>query len=82
MKKLGKRVAIGVVAFYVIKGIVVTAILLWAGGLMSWREWRATAAIANPLERDAKIKRALGFGEETFTRLAGLLRRATAKAPV
>jgi hypothetical protein len=29
MKKLGKRVAIGVVAFYVIKGIVVTAIFLW-----------------------------------------------------
>jgi predicted TIM-barrel fold metal-dependent hydrolase len=53
----------------------VTAILMWAGGLMSWREWRLTAAIANPLERDARIKRAMGFGEETFTRLAGLLRK-------
>lgn len=29
MKKLGKRLALGVVAFYVIKGTVVTAIFLW-----------------------------------------------------
>jgi len=34
------------------------------------REWRATARLANPVERDAQIKRALGFGEDTFTRLA------------
>jgi len=33
-------------------------------------EWRATAPLANPVERDAQIKRALGFGEDTFTRLA------------
>jgi predicted TIM-barrel fold metal-dependent hydrolase len=53
----------------------VTAILQWAFGLLPWRTWRETAAIANPIERDAQIKRALGFGEETFTRLAGLLRK-------
>ena len=29
MKKLGKRLAIGVVAFYVIKGTIVTLIFLW-----------------------------------------------------
>ena len=34
------------------------------------REWRATARLANPVERDAQIKRALGIGEDTFTRLA------------
>ncbi len=53
----------------------VTAALMWAFGMMPWREWRATSAEANPIERDAQIKRALGFGEETFTRLAGLLRK-------
>jgi hypothetical protein len=34
--------------------------------------------VANPIERDAQIKRALGFPAETFTRLAGLLRRGVA----
>ena len=53
----------------------VTAVLAWAFGLVSWREWRDTAAIANPIERDVRIKRAMGFGDETFTRLAGLLRK-------
>jgi predicted TIM-barrel fold metal-dependent hydrolase len=52
----------------------VTAALLWASGIVSWQEWRETAGIANPLERDAQIKRAMGFPEESFTRLAGLLR--------
>ena len=53
----------------------VTGAVLWALGLLRWREWRETARLANPLERDAQIKRALGFGEDTFTRLAGLLRK-------
>lgn len=53
----------------------VSAMLSWAFGLVSLRTWRETAAIENPIERDAQIKRAMGFGEETFTRLAGLLRR-------
>ena len=53
----------------------VTGILMWAEGLMSWREWRRTAANPNPIERDAGIKRAIGFGEDTFTRLSGLLRK-------
>ena len=53
----------------------VTGAVLWALGMLSWREWRATARLANPVERDAQIKRALGFGEDTFTRLAGLLRK-------
>ena len=53
----------------------VTGAVLWALGLLRWREWRETARLANPLERDAQIKRALGFGEDTFTRLARLLRK-------
>jgi predicted TIM-barrel fold metal-dependent hydrolase len=55
----------------------VTGGLMWAFGILSWRAWRHSAAIANPIERDVQIKRALGFGEETFTRLAGLLRKIT-----
>ena len=53
----------------------VSAMLMWASGMVSWRDWRTTAAIANPIERDAQIKRAVGFGEDSFTRLAGLLRK-------
>jgi uncharacterized protein len=53
----------------------VTAMALWARGLVSWRTWRRSARVANPLERDAELKRALGFSEETFTRLGGLLRK-------
>lgn len=52
----------------------VTGGLLWASGAMSWRDWRRSATISNPLERDAQIKRSVGFSEETFSRLSGLLR--------
>lgn len=48
---------------------------LWALGALSWRDFRLTKRIANPIERDVQIKRALGFEEATFTRLAGLLRK-------
>jgi uncharacterized protein len=53
----------------------VSGSLAWATGIIPWRTYRATAAIANPLERDAQLKRAMGFTEATFTRLAGLLRK-------
>jgi predicted TIM-barrel fold metal-dependent hydrolase len=52
----------------------VTASLLWALGIVSWREWRETARVANPLERDVQIKRAMGFPATSQTTLAGLLR--------
>jgi predicted TIM-barrel fold metal-dependent hydrolase len=51
----------------------ITGVLMWAAGLISWRQWRESAANPNPVERDAQIKRALGFGPDTFTRLARLL---------
>lgn len=54
--------------------VLVSGALLCAGGLISWAEWRRTAAIANPIERDVQLKRALGFAEASFTRLAELLR--------
>lgn len=52
----------------------VSAMLMSAFGVVPWRTWRQTRRLPNPIERDAQIKRAAGFGEETFTRLAGLLR--------
>ena len=55
--------------------IPVTGALMWALGMMNYRDWRASARLANPIERDAVLKRALGFSGETFTRLAGLLRK-------
>lgn len=51
-----------------------SGLLPWAGGMMTWRGYRAAAAVANPLERDAYLKRALGFDEVTFTRASGVLR--------
>lgn len=53
----------------------VSGAVLWAFGMIKWGDWRATACLANPLERDVQLKRALGFGDGTFTRLAGLLRK-------
>lgn len=53
----------------------VTGAVMCAFGMMSWKDWRATSRVRNPIERDAQLKRALGFPEESFTRLAGLLRK-------
>ena len=53
----------------------VSGAAMWAFGMMNWRDWRASARVANPVERDAQLKRAMGFPEETFTRLSGLLRK-------
>lgn len=55
-----------------------SGLLPWAGGMMSWRDYRATARIDVPLERDAELKRALGFDGATFTRAARVLRGAAA----
>ena len=41
---------------------------------MSGPQFRSCEAIENPLDRDWAFKRALGFGEETLTRAASLLR--------
>ena len=53
----------------------VSGALLWAFGLIGHDQRQAARALPNPIERDAFLKRALGFPEETFTRLAGLLRK-------
>ncbi|HEX2855227.1 MAG TPA: amidohydrolase family protein [Opitutaceae bacterium] len=47
----------------------------WAFGMLGWDDWRTSARMKNPIERDAQLKRALGFRDETFTRLSELLRK-------
>jgi hypothetical protein len=53
-----------------------SGLLTWAFGMLPWRQFREASAIANPLERDARLKRMLGFGEDTFRRAASVLRGA------
>jgi hypothetical protein len=47
---------------------------MWVQGWMDRSTFRRCQKICNPLERDWQFKRALGFPEETVTRVAGLLR--------
>lgn len=42
----------------------------WLRGQLSWADARAARRVANPLARDARIKQSLGFGEDSFSRLA------------
>lgn len=53
-----------------------SGLLPWAGGMLSWSDYRAAARVGVPLERDARLKRLLGFSEATFTRAADVLRGA------
>jgi predicted TIM-barrel fold metal-dependent hydrolase len=46
-----------------------------AFGMIGWSDYRASRRIANPLERDVFLKRALGFPEESFTAVNRILRR-------
>lgn len=46
----------------------------WLRGDIPWRVARRLARIGNPLERDVRLKRALRFPEEVFTRAWDLLR--------
>ena len=40
----------------------------WLRGLIPWRTYRACAAELNPLERDCRLKRAMGIDPAVFTR--------------
>jgi hypothetical protein len=46
----------------------------WRQGFLTWRDFRRCEGIANVLERDYQLKRAMGFSAETFTRIRQLLR--------
>jgi len=50
-------------------------------GYLSREQFRALARERNPLERDYRFKRALGFPDSSFTRAAELLRLPAARVP-
>lgn len=52
----------------------------WLHGSIDWKSFRSCSQIPNVLERDYQLKRAMGFGPETFTRINGLLRRSSVAA--
>lgn len=45
----------------------------WAKGLITTADYRRARAEKNLLERDAMLKRAMGFAPETFTRVWNLI---------
>ena len=47
---------------------------------ISWKDFRRCARIGNVLERDYELKKAMGFPQESFTRIHGLLRKVPAVA--
>ncbi len=73
-----RRITSGALAERILHGsdlpVPSSGLLPWAGGMLPWREYRAAARIANPVERDARLKHALGFADATFTRAATVLR--------
>jgi len=75
-----RRLTTGALAGRILHGsdlpVPISGLLAFAGGMLPWREHRKATRIENPLERDAELKRALGFGEETFIRAAEVLRVA------
>jgi hypothetical protein len=52
----------------------------WAKGLITTADYRRARAEKNLLERDAMLKRAIGFAPETFTRVWGLIPPAVREA--
>ena len=53
---------------------------LWLSGALSWSTLCRLKRITNPLERDWQFKKALGFPEETRTRVGELLRTRDSRA--
>ncbi len=53
----------------------VSGLWAWLRGFIDWHTYRRCEKIPNPLERDYQLKRAMGFPEDTFTRLHSLLWR-------
>jgi hypothetical protein len=50
-------------------------------GMIGADDHRESRRIANPIERDARLKRMMGFGERSFTRAATILRGALRDHP-
>ncbi|MBL9193840.1 MAG: amidohydrolase family protein [Opitutaceae bacterium] len=73
-----RRLTSGLLAERILHGsdlpVPVSGFLAWLSGLLPWHEHKAAASLENPLERDAHLKRALGFSPSTFTRASNVLR--------
>ena len=52
----------------------------WLRGLIDWHTFRKWQRQPNPLERDYQLKRAMGFADATFTRIAELLPKRALQA--
>jgi len=78
-----RRLTSGALAERILHGsdlpVPVSGWLAWAAGMLPWQEHRKAERIPNPLERDAHLKRALGFSEETFTRAGSVLRLTSSR---
>ncbi|HEY1121212.1 MAG TPA: amidohydrolase family protein [Haloferula sp.] len=51
-----------------------SGLLPWVFGMIEWEDFMDSRGIANPLERDAHLKRRMGFSEFSFTQAASVLR--------
>ncbi len=51
----------------------VSGLGVWVKGYLPWKDWRKWKTCDNILETDYQFKKAIGFHEETFTRLSQLL---------
>ena len=45
----------------------------WIGSVLGWTDYQESRLIKNPLERDVFIKKAVGFRDNTFSRLADII---------
>lgn len=80
-----RRLTSGLLADRILHGsdlpVPVSGFLAWLCGLLPWHEHKAAASLENPLERDAHLKRALGFSPSTFTRAGNVLRVSGSPSP-
>ena len=51
-----------------------SGLLPWVFGMIEWEDFMDSRGIANPLERDAHLKRRMGFSELSFTQAESVLR--------
>lgn len=57
----------------------VSGLWSWLRGFVDWKTYRTAQRNPNILERDYRLKAAMGFGPEHFTRIQKLLRRVSTK---
>lgn len=80
-----RRLTSGILAERILHGsdlpVPVSGLLAWAFGVLPWRDHREASRLDNPLERDAHLKRVLGFSPTTFTRAGEVLRGAAFRGP-